>query len=113
MNDPAAIGAVSGTSGASFTLIGASVSSGIAIGHAHLVTAARLEVPQYEIREQDVDAELARFDAAMTQVQEELAELAAGAAPGVAGELNTFVNLHRMLLADSALSKVQIGRAHV
>ncbi|MFN0304987.1 MAG: phosphoenolpyruvate--protein phosphotransferase [Burkholderiales bacterium] len=106
MNDPAAIGALSEASGASFTLIGASVSSGIAIGHAHLVTAARLEVPQYELREQDVDAELARFDAAMTQLQAELAELAAGAAPGVAGELNTFVNLHRMLLADSALSKV-------
>ncbi|MFM9887614.1 MAG: phosphoenolpyruvate--protein phosphotransferase [Burkholderiales bacterium] len=106
MNDPAAGGAVSETCGASFTLIGASVSSGIAIGHAHLVTAARLEVPQYELREQDVEAELLRFDNAMAQVQAELAELAAGAAPGVAGELNTFVNLHRMLLADSALSKV-------
>ncbi len=106
MNDPAAIGALSDARGASFTLIGASVSSGIAIGHAHLVTAARLEVPQYELREQDVEAELVRFDTAITQVQAELAELSAGAAPGVAGELNTFVNLHRMLIADSAISKV-------
>ncbi len=106
MNDPAAIGPLSEAGGASFTLIGASVSSGIAIGHAHLVTAARLEVPQYELREQDVEAELVRFDTAITQVQAELAELSAGAAPGVAGELNTFVNLHRMLIADSAISKV-------
>ncbi len=92
--------------GASFTLYGARVSSGIAIGHAHLIKSARLEVPQYELRDEDIPGELSRFDAAMAQVQAELAELAAGAAPGVAGELNAFVNLHRMLLADSALAQV-------
>ena len=92
--------------GASFTLFGARVSSGIAIGHAHLIKSARLEVPQYELRDEDIPGELRRFDAAMAQVQAELAELAAGAAPGVAGELNAFVNLHRMLLADSALAQV-------
>ncbi len=104
MNAPLA--AMTETAGASFTLLGASVSSGIAIGHAHLITTARLEVPQYEIPEAAVAAELERLHTAMAQVQAELAEIEAGAAPGVAGELNTFVNLHRMLLMDAALSQV-------
>ena len=100
MNAP--IIAMTEASGASFTLLGASVSSGIAIGHAHLITTARLEVPQYEIAAADVAAELERLDTAMGKVHAELAELEAGA---LAGELNTFVNLHRMLLTDVALSQ--------
>ena len=35
--------------GASFTMHGAGVSGGIAIGYAHLITSARLEVAHYEI----------------------------------------------------------------
>lgn len=90
----------------SFTLLGAGVSAGIAIGYAHLVSTARLEVPQYEIAAGEVDAEVQRFDAAMDQTQQALADLAANATQGVAGELGAFVSLHRMLLADSTLSQV-------
>ena len=36
-----------------FVLHGSSVAAGITIGHAHLVSSARLEVAHYEITEQD------------------------------------------------------------
>ena len=45
----------------SFALFGLAVSPGIAIGRAHLVSHATLEVAQYQLRERDIDAELARF----------------------------------------------------
>ena len=41
-----------------FVLHGMRVSGGITIGHAHLVSTARLEVAHYEIAEDAVEAEL-------------------------------------------------------
>src|SRR6266571_5264855 len=49
--------------------LGAGVSGGIAIGHAHLVSTARLEVAHYEIAPQEIEAEIARFDRAIAQVR--------------------------------------------
>ena len=51
-----------------FVLHGHSVSGGITIGHAHLVSTARLEVAHYEIPEASIDSEIARFDAAVALV---------------------------------------------
>ncbi|MCX7176871.1 MAG: phosphoenolpyruvate--protein phosphotransferase [Proteobacteria bacterium] len=88
-----------------FALHGLAVSPGIAIGHAHLVSHATMEVAQYQVRERDVEAELARFDAALTTVQTELVLLKteAEASPGAAAELSAFVDLQSMFLADPLL----------
>jgi phosphotransferase system enzyme I (PtsI) len=90
-----------------FALHGLAVSPGIAIGHAHLVSHATMEVAQYQVRERDVEAELARFDAALTTVQTELALLKteAEASPGAAAELSAFVDLQSMFLADPLLAE--------
>jgi len=92
--------------GASFTLQGAGVSGGIAIGHAHLVSTARLEVAHYEIAPQEVDAELLRFDTAVARVRNEFAGLQAGVFAGVPAEMKAILNLHAMLLSDANLSMV-------
>ena len=55
-----------------FVLHGYPVSGGITLGYAHLVSTARLEVAHYEVAEEAVDAEVARFDRAMTAAQDEL-----------------------------------------
>ena len=94
------------TAAASFTLQGAGVSGGIAIGHAHLVSTARLEVAHYEIPSQEIDAEIARFDRAIAQVEGELSALQANMPPGAPLEMKAILNLHAMLLKDSALSAV-------
>jgi len=91
---------------ASFTLHGAGVSGGIAIGHAHLFSSARLEAAHYEIGAQEIDAELARFDAAIAQVQGELTALQASVPAGAPAEMKAILNLHAMLLKDSNLSAV-------
>ncbi len=90
----------------SFALHGFAVSPGIAIGHAHLVSHATLEVAQYQVRERDVEAELARFDGALATVRDELGQLRseAEASPGAAAELSAFVDLQSMFLVDPLLT---------
>jgi phosphotransferase system enzyme I (PtsI) len=87
-----------------FVLHGYAVSGGITVGYAHLVATARLEVAHYEIAPEAVDAELARFDEAMQAAQEELQALKAHIAPDAPKEFEAFLDLHRMILNDSALA---------
>ena len=88
-----------------FVLHGYAVSSGITIGYAHLVSTARLEVAHYEVPASAIEAELERFDQAMGTAQEELEALKAHIPPGAPAEFEAFLNLHRMILNDSALSE--------
>jgi phosphoenolpyruvate-protein phosphotransferase (PTS system enzyme I) len=87
-----------------FVLHGAPVSSGITVGLAHLVSTARLEVAHYEVPEAGIDAEVKRFDSAMQRAQDELYALKSHIPPDAPAEFEAFLNLHRMILNDSALS---------
>src|SRR5436190_8885419 len=89
-----------------FVLHGHAVSGGITVGYAHLVATARLEVAHYEIAPEAVDAEIARFDRAMQTAQEGLQALKAHIAPDAPKEFEAFLDLHRMILNDSALAVV-------
>ena len=88
-----------------FVLHGAAVSAGISIGHAHLVSSARLEAAHYEIPESAVQAEIFRFDAAIARARADLAALEGQIPADAPGEFDAFINLHRMILADSSLSQ--------
>jgi phosphoenolpyruvate-protein phosphotransferase (PTS system enzyme I) len=88
-----------------FVLHGHAVSTGITIGYAHLVATARMEVAHYEVELAKVDAEVARFDAALAQAREELEALKAQIPAGSPAEFAAFLDLHRMILADSALAE--------
>ncbi len=89
----------------SFTLHGLAVSGGIAIGHAHLISHAVLEVTRYQLRERDVADELKRLDAALATARDELDALREEANnAGSPGELSAFIDLHSMLLADQDLT---------
>ena len=88
-----------------FVLHGVAVSAGITIGHAHLVSSARLEAAHYEIPEASVQAEIFRFDAAIARAKQELAALEGQIPQDAPGEFAAFINLHRMILEDSSLSQ--------
>lgn len=91
----------------SFTLHGLAVSSGIAIGRAHLVSHATLEVAHYKLKDRDVAAEVERFDAAVAAVRAELDQLKDEAsAPGTPSEMAAFVDIHAMILADPMLAEL-------
>jgi phosphoenolpyruvate-protein phosphotransferase (PTS system enzyme I) len=88
----------------SFTIHGIGVSGGIAIGHAHLVSHARLEVAHYVVPPYQVPEESARFDAAVRTVRAEFEALRASVPAAAPAEFAAFINLHLMILNDSTLS---------
>jgi phosphotransferase system enzyme I (PtsI) len=88
-----------------FVLHGHTVSTGITIGYAHLVATARMEVGHYEVPAEDVESEVARFDAALQGARADLEALKAQIAPGAPAEFAAFLDLHRMILEDSSLSE--------
>jgi phosphotransferase system enzyme I (PtsI) len=93
----------------SFTIHGIGVSGGIAIGHAHLLTHAGLEVPRYEVPAHQAAEESARFDAAVKQVRTEFDELRTSIPATAPPEISAFINLHQMILNDSTLSVAPRG----
>jgi len=88
-----------------FVLHGHAVSGGITIGYAHLVTTARLEVVHYEIPEQSVETEVRRFEVALHKARDELSTLHTHIPSDAPHEFAAFLDLHRMILDDSALSQ--------
>lgn len=94
----------------SFTLHGLGVSGGIAIGHAHLVTSASLEVDHYQIPEDFVAREVKRFDKAVKQVRSELdlleTDIHTTHKGDASADMAAFVTVHRMILQDPSFSEV-------
>ena len=88
----------------SFTLHGIAVSSGIAIGHAHLISHTSLEVSHYVLPKQFIDGEVARFDAALLATRNEFSHLRNSRPSFAAAEFDAFLELHQMILDDPILS---------
>ncbi|HZR04137.1 MAG TPA: phosphoenolpyruvate-utilizing N-terminal domain-containing protein, partial [Burkholderiales bacterium] len=89
----------------SFTIHGIGVSGGIAIGRAHLLTHTQLEVEHYDIPVSDIEQEKARFDRAIDRARNELDTLEAHIPENAPAEMQGFLDVHRMILADSTLSE--------
>lgn len=89
----------------SFTLHGLAVSGGIAIGHAHLISQATLEVSHLVIAPRMVEKEVTRFEMALAQVRHEFAAMKIGMENSPT-DISAFIDLHLMILADPELSEV-------
>jgi phosphoenolpyruvate-protein phosphotransferase (PTS system enzyme I) len=87
----------------SFTMHGIAVSSGIAIGHAHLISHSSLEVAHYILPENFVESEIARFDAAINATRLEFTSLRSNRPTHAAAEFDAFLELHQMILDDPLL----------
>lgn len=88
----------------SFIIHGIGVSNGIAIGKAHLISNALLEVAQYDINSKNIPAEIKRFDEAIASVKTELNKIRTQLPSDAPGELDAFINTHIMILSDKSLS---------
>jgi phosphotransferase system enzyme I (PtsI) len=89
----------------SFTLHGLPVSSGIAIGHAHLVSHTSLEVSHYLLPHNMVPLEVSRLDAALEKTRKELTSLHEIKPQYAAAEFDAFIDLHLMILQDEQISQ--------
>lgn len=89
----------------SFVLHGVAAGKGIAIGRAHLVVRGMDEVPQHNLAEGELRAEIARFEAAIKATRRQLEQLRSSIPENAPTELGAFISLHLMLLTDVTLSR--------
>ncbi|NTV95257.1 MAG: phosphoenolpyruvate--protein phosphotransferase [Thiobacillus sp.] len=89
-----------------FTLHGIGIAGGFSIGRAQLYSHDRLEAPRHQVQPDDIESEVARFDAAIIEVRSECEHLRDHLPEGAPAELAAFLDLHRLILEDSMLSQV-------
>jgi phosphotransferase system enzyme I (PtsI) len=89
----------------SFTMHGVGVSGGIAVGYAHLISHAALEVAHYALPKAQIPSEVARFDDAIESTRRELEALRANIPPNAPAEFGAFLDLHLLILGDTTLSR--------
>lgn len=90
----------------SFSIHGVGVSGGIAIGQAHLVSNALLEVVHYQLPKHLIEDEIARFDSAIATVRADLEQIRGSLRNNAPAELSAFIGTHLMMLADKSLSEI-------
>jgi phosphotransferase system enzyme I (PtsI) len=93
---------------ASFTLHGIPVSRGIAIGRAHLLAPAALDVKHYLIREEQVEDEVMRLQQAIATVHKELQTIWNELPKDSPAELGAFIDVHALILSDPMISEVPL-----
>src|SRR5215470_8906119 len=87
-------------------LKGLGVSAGIAIGEAHVVEIGAVQVPEYDIKESEVDAELERFAEALQKSDKQLKKLKTKSTElhgAAAEELGFLLDAHMQMLSGSRI----------
>ena len=90
---------------ATFSLHGIPVSRGIAIGRAHLLRSAALDVKHYLISQEKIEAEVERLSNAIAQVHAELQTIRQDLSPEAPSELGAFIDVHALILSDPIVSE--------
>ncbi|HEY8102141.1 MAG TPA: phosphoenolpyruvate--protein phosphotransferase [Burkholderiaceae bacterium] len=93
---------------ASFTLHGIAVSRGIAIGRAHLLAPAALDVKHYLLPAEDIEAEVQRLKDAIATVHKELQTLWNDLPQDSPTELGAFIDVHALILSDPMISEMPL-----
>ncbi|HET6922117.1 MAG TPA: phosphoenolpyruvate--protein phosphotransferase [Anaeromyxobacteraceae bacterium] len=85
------------------TLFGLAASPGIAIGRVWLVDRRRVRTPRRRIGPEEVEAELARIEAALHASDRQLAEVREKVKQAESAEHTAIIDMHRMMLRDVML----------
>lgn len=86
-----------------WSLSGIGVGDALAIGRAWVLSPARLDLPRRHLAEGQVEAEVARFQGAVAQVQAELDGLRQALGDEPAAELRAFLDLQSIVMHDPLL----------
>jgi phosphotransferase system enzyme I (PtsI) len=87
-----------------FNVHGISVSSGIAIGKASLVTNALMEVEHYKIKKDAINDEINRLSQAIITVKNDLVNIKKELQKKSSNNFESFIDIHLMMLEDSNFS---------
>ena len=89
----------------SFSIHGVSVSNGIAIGKANLISNALLEVVRYEISKNEIPNEIKRLSKAISDVRKDLLKIKKQLQKDSSEDFSAFIDTHLMILADKNFSE--------
>ena len=89
----------------SFNIHGVSVSNGIAIGKANLISNALFEVVRYEITNKEIPNEIKRLTRAIDSVRKDLLRIKKQLQKESSEEFSAFIDTHLMILADKNFSE--------
>ncbi len=93
---------------ASFTLQGIPISRGIAIGRAHLLHPAALEVRHYLVGQEQVEAEVQRLQKAIAEAERELQKIWSDLPADAPSELGAFLDVHSLFLSDPMIAQAPL-----
>ncbi len=98
-----------------FKLTGNGAARGMALGRARLQQPSRYLIDERPLAAEDIDAELARLNRALTMARAELAVLREKLHGMLASEVGDFIDAHSLILADRELNSgladlVRVGR---
>jgi phosphotransferase system enzyme I (PtsI) len=89
----------------SFNIHGVAVSNGIAIGKAHLISNALLEVVHYQLETHQVANETQRLSCAINEVKKDLIKIKKQLHKDSSEEFSPFIDTHLMILSDKSFSE--------
>jgi len=89
----------------SFNIHGVAVSNGIAIGKAHLISNALLEVVHYQLETNEVANEIQRLSRAINEVKKDLIKIKKLLQKDSSEEFSPFIDTHLMMLSDKNFSE--------
>ena len=91
-------------------LSGTGVSDGIAVGRIHLLSQGELELPEYHVQGDEIDAQVRRLEAASRSSERALADMERDLSGETRGPAADLLQMHRMMIRDDALVGETIGR---
>lgn len=89
----------------SISLHGVAIGGGIAIGRAHLMRQSMDDVSHYALADDEIVAEIERFEIAVRRTRKQLEQLRSQIPENAPVELGAFLSLHIMLLTDTTISR--------
>ena len=87
-----------------FTLHGTGVSRGVAIGKAHIIKRADLDIDDYQIGPDDVTQEILRFREAVAQAKSDLKDIRNQIPTTTSVDITAFIDTHLLMLEDAAIT---------
>lgn len=93
-------------------LTGYAVSRGIAIGQAHLAERNELEIGEYRIPPENVEAEVSRLQEALESARVQLVMLSERVARSAGTAASEIIQTHILMLADSSIGDAAVGLIH-
>jgi len=91
-----------------FSLHGIGASKGIAIGKLHIVARGVVEVPEFTIKESEVEGEIKRFETAIEGARVDLGAIKSQIPPDTSVDIAAFIDTHLLMLNDAAITEAPV-----